>query len=395
MVKKIVCSAALLAPLMLLFAGLASAQGQFVYTNDDIGFAPNTVSGFSVASNGTLTLISGSPFLTGGTGNGGGFFATNRTRAGIVGNCLFASNTVSNDVSAFTIDSTTGALTLVPGSPFPMVGFGDGLGIAVAPTPNGMFLMAANGGSVTVYSVASGCALTAIAGNPFPTLSTSNGIKVSANGSFLAVAETFPSSQIEMLTIASSGSLTSVGGFPGGGGSLGGALTGVDINCASDLLYGGEANFGNTIVDGYSIGSTGALTPVKGSPFVPSPPVGNNSNFVLLGAKPGTKPVAHSKLLFVSNQFSNTITVFSVGSKGALSLVKGSPFPMRPTIFFPSGMDTSPDGSLLYVAGFFNEVSVFSVSSKGVLTEVAGSPFTTGQVGGLLSLAAFPSRACK
>ena len=397
MVKKILCSAALLAPLMLLFAGLASAQGQFVYTNDDIGFAPNTVSGFSVASNGTLTLISGSPFLTGGTGNGGGFFATNRTRAGIVGNCLFASNTVSNDVSAFTIDTSTGALTLVPGSPFPMVGFGDGLGIAVAPTPNGMFLMAANGGSVTVYSVASGCALTAIAGNPFPTLSTSNGIKVSANGSFLAVAETFPSSQIEMFTIASSGSLTSVGGFPGGGGSLGGALTGVDINCASSLAFGGEANGTETIVDGYSIASGGTLTTVKGSPFeVVS---GVNSNVVLLGAKPGSKPVAHSKLLFVSNQFSNgfagSITVFSVSSKGSLSLVKGSPFPMNSGSFLPSGMDTSPDGSLLYVANPSNEVSVFSVSSKGVPTEVAGSPFSTGQPGGLLSLAAFPSRACK
>src|SRR6516164_680871 len=163
MVKKILCSAALLAPLMLLFAGLASAQGQFVYTNDDIAFAPNTVSGFSVASNGTLTLISGSPFLTGGTGKGGGFFATNRTKAGIVGNCLFASNTQSNDVSAFTIDTTTGALTLVAGSPFPTGGLGDGAGIALAPTPNGMFLMATNAVSVTVFSVATGCALTPIA----------------------------------------------------------------------------------------------------------------------------------------------------------------------------------------------------------------------------------------
>ena len=89
MVKKTLCSAALLAVLMLLFAGLASAQGQFVYTNDDIGFAPNTVSGFSVASSGALTLVPGSPFLTGGMGAGGGLFASNRTRAGIVGNCLF------------------------------------------------------------------------------------------------------------------------------------------------------------------------------------------------------------------------------------------------------------------------------------------------------------------
>ena len=393
MVKKILCSAALLAPLMLLFAGLASAQGQFVYTNDDIGFAPNTVSGFSVASNGTLTLISGSPFLTGGTGNGGGFFATNRTRAGIVGNCLFASNTGSNDVSAFTIDTTTGVLALVAGSPFPTGGLGDGLGIAVAPTPNGMFLITANAGSInaSVFSVAAGCALTPIAGSPFPLMLTPDGIKVTQNGSFLAVAE---GSQYEMLSIASDGSLTSIGGFPITGGNFG---AGVDSNCASDLLYGGEANGTGTIVDGYAIASNGDLTPVKGSPFEVTS--GVNSNVVLLGAKPGTKPVKTSKLLYVSNQFSNgfagSITVFSVSSKGSLSLVKGSPFPMNSGSFLPSGMDTSPDGSLLYVANPSNEVSVFSVSSKGVPTEVAGSPFSTGQPGGLLSLAAFPSRACK
>ena len=385
MLKKIVC----LTALMLLFTGLAAAQGTFVYTNDDEPFAPNTVSGFSVASSGTLTLMPGSPFLTGGTGGGGGFFAVNRTRAGIVGNCLFASNTVSNDVSAFTIDSTTGALTLVAGSPFPTGDLGDGAGIALAPTPNGMFLMATNAVSVTVFSVATGCALTPIAGSPFPLLVFGpDGIKVSANGSFLAVAE---GSQYEMLSIASSGALTSVGGFPITGGQFG---AGVDINCASDLLFGGEANGTETIVDGYSIASSGTLTPVKGSPFEVESGTGVNSNFVLLGAKPGTKPVAHSKLLFVSNQFSNTITVFSVGSKGALSLVKGSPFPISST-FFPSGMDTSPDGSLLYVSNGNNAVNVFSVSSKGVLTEVAGSPFTTGQPGGLLSLAGFPSRACK
>jgi len=122
--------------------------------------------------------------------------------------------------------------------------------------------------------------------------------------------------------------------------------------------------------------------------------VGRNSNVVLLGAKPGSKPVKTSKILYVSNQVSNTITVFSVSSKGALSLVKGSPFPISST-FLPSGMDTSPDGSLLYVANSFNAVNVFSVSSKGVPTEVAGSPFPTGQSGFLQSLAGFPSRACK
>jgi len=382
MVKKIVCSSTLLAALTLLFTGLASAQ-KFVYTNDDIGFAPNTVSGFSVGTSGALTLVPGSPFLTGGTGNGGGFFAANRTRAGIVGNCLFAGNTSSNDVSAFTIDTTTGALTLV-GSPVPAGPFPDGNGIALAVTPNGAFVTAANGGPIAVYSVAANCGISPIASSPFPTMTQTDGIKISQNGSFLAVAEGF---QYEMFSIAADGSLASIGGFPITGGTFG---AGVDINCLSTLLYGGEANIGQNIVDGYSISSTGTLTPVAGSPFVNS--LGSNSNVVLLGAKPGTKPLVRDKLMFVSNQASNTVTVFNVAKSGKLSPVGA--FPITNT-FFPSGMDTSPDGAFLYVSNFNNEVNVFSVSSKGLLTEVAGSPFPTGQFGGLMSLAGFPPRACK
>src|SRR5947199_10816935 len=51
----------------LLFAITAFAQNNFVYTNDN--FSPNTVSVFKVSpSNGALTLIPGSLFLTGGNG---------------------------------------------------------------------------------------------------------------------------------------------------------------------------------------------------------------------------------------------------------------------------------------------------------------------------------------
>ena len=111
-----------LVTLALLFAGLGSAQDNFVYTNDDIG-GPNSVSGFSVASDGSFTLIPGSPFLTGGAGvSGYGYYGTQRVTATTVGNFVFASNTASNDVSVFTVDTNTGALTLVPGSPFPVGG---------------------------------------------------------------------------------------------------------------------------------------------------------------------------------------------------------------------------------------------------------------------------------
>jgi 6-phosphogluconolactonase (cycloisomerase 2 family) len=356
------------------------AQGNFVYTNDDIR-GPNTVSGFSVASNGTLTPVPGSPFATGGTGIAFGITASNRIAVNKVGKFLFASNAGSNDVSVFSINAATGALSLVVGSPFATGGSANPW-ISLSPTPDGRFLMAANFGSrnTTVFSIASGGALTPIAGSPFPALSVPDGIKVSPDGKFLAMAEP-DSNQVEMFSIAANGSLTSLGAFPGGGGNF---LSGVDIDCAASLLYGGQSSFG-TIVDGYSIASNGTLMPVPGSPFIFG--VGGGSSGVVLLSP-------DDKTLFVSNELGSTITVFSVASNGSLSLVAGSPFPMNPGAGVPVGMATSQDGSLLYVANFSNSISVFSVASNGALAEVAGSPFPTGQSGFAPSLTASPPKSC-
>jgi hypothetical protein len=78
--------------------------GNFVYANNDS--FPNTVSAYSVAADGTLTQIPGSPFLTGGDGvgaGGAGFYAAPRATTCAIGNVLYVSNAGSNDVSAFTI----------------------------------------------------------------------------------------------------------------------------------------------------------------------------------------------------------------------------------------------------------------------------------------------------
>jgi len=141
-------------------ACLMAQDPTFVYTNNDR--SPNSVSAFSVASNGALTSVTGSPFLAGGTGIGVGFFASNRITTAIVRNFLYAANSGSNDVSAFSINPATGDLTTVPGSPFATGGSADGQGISLATTPDDNFLIVANGGSVniTVYSVAANGALT-------------------------------------------------------------------------------------------------------------------------------------------------------------------------------------------------------------------------------------------
>src|SRR5215510_10354485 len=88
------------AVLFLSFArGTLHAQS-FVYTNNNS--TSNSVSAFSVAANGALTPVPGSPFLTGGAALAG-FFASNRITVGTVGNYLYVANNTSNNVSAFSI----------------------------------------------------------------------------------------------------------------------------------------------------------------------------------------------------------------------------------------------------------------------------------------------------
>ena len=184
--KRILLRSLSFSPLLIfLFAVDIYAQGDFVYTNNNVG-GPNTICGFSVASSGVLTQIPGSPFPTGGIGSGGGAFAANRIR--VLGNLLFASNSGSNDISVFSIDPATGAISSVAGSPFPSEVFG-GNGISLAVTPNGKFLFAAGVDSNTIkaFIVDSNGSLTPALVPPIPAGGTNIlGINVSPDNKLLA-----------------------------------------------------------------------------------------------------------------------------------------------------------------------------------------------------------------
>ncbi|HKX00098.1 MAG TPA: hypothetical protein VJN43_20320 [Bryobacteraceae bacterium] len=356
------------------------AQPNFVYTNDDV-IGGNTVSGFSIDSIGNLTPLANSPFATGGGGAGGGGFAVNRIVIG-GGKYLYASNSGTADVSAFAIDPATGALNPVAGSPFPVGGptFAD---ISLAASPDGQFLFAgvtSNNTVVTLKVMADG-SLSQAASLAIP--AAPSGMKVTPDGKFLAAA--LPGylgfGAIAMFAIASDGSLTMVNGVPFIGT---GTVAGIDVNCAGTQLFGGVMTRTGAAVDAYSIGAGGILTRMRGSPY--SPGVGTNSNVVLLSP--------NDQLLFVGNQFSNSVTSITVSASGTLGLVAGSPFAIGGQSTFPSGMATDAAGSFLYVASQPNFVQVFQIAVDGTLTPVAGSPFSTAQPAGLLSLTAFPGKTC-
>src|SRR3989442_1235732 len=98
----------------------APLPGQFVYVANSFS---NNVSGYTInATTGALTAISGSPFA-----GGGGAIAVE-----LAGKFVYVSNHGSDSVSGYTINATAGAVTPVSGSPFG--GVEERKGVAVDPT---------------------------------------------------------------------------------------------------------------------------------------------------------------------------------------------------------------------------------------------------------------------
>jgi hypothetical protein len=219
-----------------------------------------------------------------------------------------------------------------------------------------------------------------------------DGIKVRPDGNFLAVA-LVDLDEVAMFSIGPSGSLTAVPGSPFAAGGPGNEV-GVDFDCSGDLLFVGESNSTGTIVDVFRVGRKGDLSPVAGSPFTFD--LGTtNSNVVLWN------PIGH--MLLASNQFSSRVIDFIFGPEGALTL--GANQPVSLGVAYPEGMAVNtirtPTGrrvTLLYVAGLDDSrMFVFTVDSDGTLTAVPGSPYPTseGAHPALKSLAVDPPGVCQ
>ena len=278
-----------------------------------------------------------------GTGTGGG------GTSGV--NRVYALATTAQTISGFTIG--TGTLTAVPGNPLadsftPQ---------AAAITPNGSYLYVAGAGSINVYTVASDGSLSlgtavyiasvvSLAISPDGQwmfgLDTLNQVldewQISANGTLSALTPvTYTTGggvlAPKMLTIAPSGaSIFAVLGTAGEAGFTLDTTTGaavqsqtlapvnaqtsdsaVAVDSASALLY--LARSGTSAgLSVYTIGTNGAIAAVAGSPY----PIGGGASSIALE---GT-----GKYVYVANRADSTISGFLIGSGGVLSALTGSPF---------------------------------------------------------------------
>ncbi len=175
------------------YAVVVDPTGQFAYVANDTS---NNVSVY------TINQTTGA--LTAGTAVSAG---TNPRSIAIApaGTHAFVANGGSNNVSTYSINATTGALTLVN------TYIAGSAPRSIAVDPSGAFVYVANAGSanVSAYTNASGV-LTAVGGSPFAAVATPFSVNVDPSGAFVYVANFGTPYGVSVYSIGGGGVLTSV-----------------------------------------------------------------------------------------------------------------------------------------------------------------------------------------
>jgi 6-phosphogluconolactonase len=361
--------------------------GQVVYVANTLS---NDVSAYSVdPGSGALTAVPGSPFpawpLPVAASNGDG---PSGAAVDPGGKFLYVANPYSRSdtkyISAYTIGTTSGALTAVTGSPFAVAGLGTALdGVALDPAGKFLYVGLPTGapdasGVLALTINASSGVLTGFARPTNVNYAGPFALVVSPTGKFVYGAGG-DSGVFAYTANASSGALTAAPGSPSRAG-IQSAGVAVAMDPAGKFVYvlnGSPCNpsqcaysyVSGDSVSAYSVNaSSGALTPIPGSPF---PDAG-------LGPS-GAAVDPTGKFLYVSNASSGSVSAYTINaSSGALTAVPGSPFFSGNQ---PAAVAVDPSGKFLYVANnFSNTISAYTINaSSGALTPVPGSPFATGK----------------
>ena len=296
--------------------------------------------------------------------------STGGPRPGNVAGFVYVANQGSANVSAYTINATTGALSAIAGSPFAS---GNAPRILTV-DPSGRFVYVGSGnlsdsGSVSAYTInAATGALSEIAGSPYAAGIRSYSVAVDPSGKFAYVESFGPINglgAISAYTInATTGALSEVAGSPI---AVGADPLPITIDRLGKFAYVALGNHGSTGgVRTFAINATtGALTTV-------------DAIVTTDGINPYSVIIAPSgKFAYVSND--QSIATYSIdATTGALTRVGAAVV----TPIHSSSSTIDPSGKFVYVV---NNTSVWASTinaATGELSEVAGSPFATGSGSG-------------
>lgn len=204
----------------------------------------DTVRAFVIATDGSLSSVP--------MGQYNSFGYPSAATVDSQGKFLFVSNNVLASISAFSIDSATGALSNVPGSPFPSVPAGGPLGLATDPKGNYLYVPLFDLNLISSYVFDASGTLSSI-GTPWTVGSQPMSVVTDPLGKFVFSADT---ADISVFSIGSSdGALSPVNGSPYG--VAYGAKT-MSVNESGSLLFSVSGLSPGVRV--FSISSSGQLS---------------------------------------------------------------------------------------------------------------------------------------
>jgi len=213
------------------------------------------------------------------------------------------------------------------------------------------------GASLSGYSVnTSTGAMTALSGFPFTVGVNPTVVAVDPQNRFLFVGDIFLGALYVFAIDSSTGALSEVGTSPY---PTVKEPVAIAVDPSGTHVY--VASQGSNFVGGFTLGETGALTPIAGSPFATS----GTQDF-------GDDVVVNASGTFVYVQDPVNVYTYSVSAgSGALTLVQ--------TVAGPSsvgGIALDPHGTFLYAVGpGTNSILAYSIdASTGLLTLAASSP---------------------
>lgn len=287
---------------------------------------------------------------------------------------LYLASLTDNLVVGFAINQTTGDLTQI-GTSYTA---GEGAGAIPAFSPNGKFLYVMNqnppaglsGNSVSAYSIdATSGALTPIGAGSFSAGPNPTWISFRPDGKFAYVSNTNNggAGSISVFSVDSTGALTAVGSGPV---PVENGPADLTIDASGTHLY--VPNRGSSSISVFSIDPTaGTLTPV-GSGVVQA---GAGPQLVVIDPT--------GKYAYASSSYGDDVWGYSIDpTTGNLTPVPGNPFVSGSTGSKPLFINIDPSGQFAYTANNgagFNSVSGWTIDpGSGTLTPIAGTPIAAG-----------------
>jgi 6-phosphogluconolactonase (cycloisomerase 2 family) len=357
----------------------------FLFLLEGRGIPTGTVHAFSMNSvTGGIAEVPGSPFNAG--------LVPNQLIVDPTGRFVFVTNQESEDITAFAIDPATGALSQLPGSPF-LIGAQP---ITAAADPTGRFFYVfatsnMNGADQELlyeYTIDAITGVLTLTSSSPTTWEFGQGILISTiafdaagNYAYLGQVESgiFGAPTLICAVDFGSGNLSIAGSVQP---ANNGEANHVAVSPAGSFLY--SSNSTGSVTNAFTIGAIGGqLTEISGSPY----PMPNAPSSLIVHPS--------GKFLFVANenqiyqtteqpsQYTGSISAFSINSvDGTLTQVPGAPFAagINPVsiVMDPTG-SFAYSASTMYTGGFtsFAQIMGFSVNpSTGALTPFPSPAFT-------------------